>query len=72
MKNLIFIYCKLFSLCIAGAATVKIWVIFVRVWMHGGHYQWGWIDAKFIIANGGLLAIVFCIIATIACKKSRP
>ena len=67
-----FIYLKLISLCLIGATAVKIWVVFVRVWMHGGSYRWGWIGAKFILVNGGLLAVVFCILATVVRIGHKP
>lgn len=73
MSHLISIYFKLIILSLIGMTAVKIWVIFIVFWVHGGKYQWTWMDAKSILVNGLVLAAVFCAIATIIIyrKKNR-
>jgi Na+/glutamate symporter len=71
MSHLISIYLKLIILSIIGMAVVKIWAIFIVVWMHGGKYQWTWMDAKSILVNGLVLAAVFCAIATITIYREK-
>jgi hypothetical protein len=71
MKKLVFVYLKILLLSFVGVLAVKIWAIFVSVWMQGACYHWNWVDAKYILVNGSLLAIVFCVFATISYIKNR-
>jgi hypothetical protein len=54
-----------------GVIAIKIWVIFVYVWVHGVHYQWGIDDVRFILKQGALMAFVMCSFVTIFLIKNR-
>jgi hypothetical protein len=62
---------KVLALSFTGAAAVKVWAIFVITWSHGGHHQWEWQDAKYVVVNGALLTFAFCIVASIDYFKNR-
>ena len=72
MPKLILVCLKLIILCFVGIVAVKLWEIFVVIWVHGGQYQWGWGDIKFVVVNGSLLAAVFCVFSTIHYMRNRP
>ncbi len=71
MSKYILTYVKLFLLSFVGAMVLRIWMIFISMWIHGDHYQWGWVDVKFILVKGGLLTVLFWVTVTIGWMKNR-
>lgn len=71
MSKLILVYLKLIILCFVGIVAVKLWVIFIVIWAHGGQYHWREEDIKFVAVNGSLLSAVFCVVATIHYMRNR-
>jgi hypothetical protein len=72
MFKLRLIYFKLIGFSFVGMAAVKVWSIFVVIWVHGEKYKWGWVDAKFVLVNSLLISAVFCVFATIYYIKNKP
>jgi hypothetical protein len=72
--RLLLIYLWAIFLSFVGMTVITVVSIYIALWGNGLnplHYHWGWTDAKFILTNGSLLSLVFCLFGTVYYFRSR-
>jgi hypothetical protein len=67
--RLIFLYFIAFLLAFLGFIAIKLLVMVYVAIFYGGGYGWAAQDTKFVVVNGVLLGLVFCVFATVAYMK---
>lgn len=69
---------RMFMLCLyailislVGVSGIKVIVVLMVNFFHGGHHQWGWRDAKDVFLQALLLGGFFCVVVVVLYIRSR-
>jgi hypothetical protein len=71
MLRLIALYLAAFLLAFICFASIKVFVMIFVAYFYGGGFLWVGSDTKFVLVNGTLLGLVFCIFATAAFVRKK-
>lgn len=71
MLRLFVLYLASFFLSFVCFAFIKVFVMIFAAYFYGGGFLWGSGDTEFVLVNGILLGLVFCVFATVAFVRNR-
>ncbi|AJW93713.1 putative membrane protein (plasmid) [Burkholderia gladioli] len=71
MLRLIVLYLASFLLSLLCFASIKAFVMIFMVYFYGDIFSWASKDTRFVLVNGVLLGIVFCVFATMAFVRKK-
>lgn len=71
MLRLISLYLSAFFLSFLCFASIKIFVMIFVAYFYGSDFLWVGNDTRFVLVNGILLGLVFCVFATVAFVRKK-
>ncbi|MGK8779796.1 hypothetical protein ACRS8R_36165 [Burkholderia cenocepacia] len=71
MLRLIALYLAAFLLSFLCFASIKVFVMIFVAYFYGGGFSWAGNDTRFVLVNGILLGLVFCVFATVAFVRKK-
>ncbi|EKS9914352.1 hypothetical protein LGM85_17535 [Burkholderia multivorans] len=71
MLRLIALYLAAFLLSFLCFASIKAFVMIFVAYFYGGGFLWASNDTRFVLVNGILLGLVFCVFATVAFVRKK-
>lgn len=61
MSRLIILYFAAFLLSFVCFAFIKVFLMIFVAYFYGGEFLWASSDTRFVLVNGTLLGLVFCV-----------
>ncbi len=71
MFRLIALYLAAFLLSFLCFASIKLFAMAIVAYFYGGGFLWASDDTRFVLVNGALLGLVFCVFATVAFVRKK-
>ena len=71
MYRLICLYFAAFLLSFVCFASIKLFVMIFVAYFYGGGFLWASSDTRFVLVNGSLLGLVFCVFVTVEFVRKK-
>ncbi|CAB3748344.1 hypothetical protein BPA30113_07378 [Burkholderia paludis] len=65
MSRLVILYLAAFFLSFVCFVSIKAFVMIFVAYFYGGDFLWASNDTRFVLVNGALLGLVFCVFVTV-------